>query len=597
MTICPKCQSENRPGAKFCSKCGQLLPQNHSASSSLTRPLVTAPLNLPDIHSELPVQPNGSLPSSPKGERTNTRPLNISPSFTPRPIGAIFSERFLATNLVLSNEYNGYDIVQFGVSEDQLIRACPNPECGAIHSPGEYTEQFCTVCGTPLGMQLPDLILTEARSNLFTNSMSSIIACRLTHDSVRAPLEAFQETVAGVQRYCLVTPKVSELPGRPEPMQALRWGVGLARGLAYLHDNDISLGGQVNPACFGLVGDRAVWVNFMTSNAHPDMLDQARPADIYALALQLFQWMTGRSQPGEDPNLPPAVNKLFKQAFAPPGFVTGMELARGIEQALQESIVPLAVDHQVGRRTDVGRERTLNEDSLYVLDFTRIQQSISRPIGVYVVADGMGGHSAGEVASGTIVSTIAKKAGELSASLAISEAGQDLMQWLSYAVDAANQAVYDMRKSAGTDMGSTLVMAILDGNINYLAHVGDSRAYLINGQGIRQLTVDHSLVERLVATHQITREEARRHPQRNVIYRTIGDKPKVEADFSTNSLAVGDKLLLCSDGLSGMVEDEMIRKIVMEQSNSSQDACTKLIAAANQAGGTDNITAIVVEIT
>jgi serine/threonine protein phosphatase PrpC len=163
-------------------------------------------------------------------------------------------------------------------------------------------------------------------------------------------------------------------------------------------------------------------------------------------------------------------------------------------------------------------------------------------------------------------------------------------------VEMANRKVFELRKSAGTDMGSTLVSAVLDGSRAYVAHVGDSRAYLINSQGIRQITTDHSLVERLIATNQITREEARHHPQRNVIYRTIGDKLKLEVDLSVHNLKVGDRLLLCSDGLSGMVDDPMIYQIV-QGAASPQAACDALINAANAAGGEDNITAIIVEVT
>jgi protein phosphatase len=215
-------------------------------------------------------------------------------------------------------------------------------------------------------------------------------------------------------------------------------------------------------------------------------------------------------------------------------------------------------------------------------------------MGVFVVADGMGGHAAGELASGTIVNIIARKAlAELMPAQAEKPACED---WLRQAVQAANQEVFTLRKSKGTDMGSTLVSAVLEGNRAYIAHVGDSRAYLIQASGIQQITIDHSLVERLVATHQITRQEARHHPQRNVIYRTVGDRSEIEVEITVRKLAVGDQLLLCSDGLSGMVDDEVIQDIVL-QSTSPQAACEALINAANAAGGEDNVTAILIKIT
>jgi protein phosphatase len=143
-------------------------------------------------------------------------------------------------------------------------------------------------------------------------------------------------------------------------------------------------------------------------------------------------------------------------------------------------------------------------------------------------------------------------------------------------------------------MGSTLVLVGTDGVNAYVAHVGDSRAYIVNAQGARRLTVDHSLVERLVAAGQLTQAQARQHGQRNVIYRTMGDKPNVEMDLATLALAPGDRLLLCSDGLSGLVDDAHLHQLASSQP--PQPACEALIAAANAAGGDDNITAVVAEI-
>jgi protein phosphatase len=282
--------------------------------------------------------------------------------------------------------------------------------------------------------------------------------------------------------------------------------------------------------------------------------------------------------------------------FGTAGVSSGLELADLLEHALEEIASIRTIDFFMGRRTHVGMIRSLNEDSLVSLEITRIHQSVSQPLGVYVVADGMGGHAAGEIASGTIINTVSQKALKdlMPAQLAESEA-HDRSNWLRQAVESANAEVFKLRQNAGSDMGSTLVAAVLEGNQAYITHVGDSRAYLVNNQGIQRLTVDHSLVERLIATHQISREEARYHPQRNVIYRTIGDKAGVEVEVSTHTLSVGDYLLLCSDGLSGMVDDENIHRIVINAA-SPQDACDELVRAANDAGGDDNISVIIVKL-
>jgi protein phosphatase len=185
----------------------------------------------------------------------------------------------------------------------------------------------------------------------------------------------------------------------------------------------------------------------------------------------------------------------------------------------------------------------------------------------------MGGHTAGEVASTAIVNSIAQKASmELFGTESDTNDDYDTRLWLQDAVQSANAAVFEIRKSTGTDLGSTLVAALLKANEANIAHVGDSRVYIIREGEIQQITKDHSLVERLVATGQISPEEARYHPQRNVIYRTIGDKPQVEVEMSSLQLSIGDRLLLCSDGLNGMLTDGEILRIV-EGSQSPQAAC------------------------
>jgi serine/threonine protein phosphatase PrpC len=171
----------------------------------------------------------------------------------------------------------------------------------------------------------------------------------------------------------------------------------------------------------------------------------------------------------------------------------------------------------------------------------------------------------------------------------------DGKRWLLNAVQATNASVYAHRQSTGTNMGTTLVAALVISDLVHIANVGDSRAYYItNDDGIRQITTDHSLVERLVALGQIKPHEARIHPQRNVIYRTIGDKEEAEIDFFVQKLSPGDNLLLCSDGLTGKIEDAEILRVV-SLSRSPQEACEHLVQAANDNGGDDNITVIIVQ--
>jgi protein phosphatase len=219
---------------------------------------------------------------------------------------------------------------------------------------------------------------------------------------------------------------------------------------------------------------------------------------------------------------------------------------------------------------------------------------VSIPIGFYAVADGMGGHATGDVASSTAIKTIAGKASNELYSLR-GRSEEEITSWLKESVQSANLAVFEAREKAKSDMGSTLVCALLIGDRAILAHSGDSRIYLLREGNIQQLTTDHSVVQQLVSIGKISLEEARDHPQRNVIYRSLGEKSQVEVDVSVHRLQPEDMLLLCSDGLSGMLDDQKIQ-ILAREACSSQVACDYLVDAANLAGGEDNISIILVKV-
>ena len=251
---------------------------------------------------------------------------------------------------------------------------------------------------------------------------------------------------------------------------------------------------------------------------------------------------------------------------------------------------PKGIKWTIAGLTDVGLKRELNEDN-----FMMIEDKMSEfgPYGLYVVADGLGGHEAGEVASALTVDAVKQQHMQNPPTAAAAP----YEEWLKDAVLAANESVSSHQKSH-TDtqkMGSTLVMSLLVGQNAHIANVGDSRAYHLNSQEINQISVDHSLVERLVQIGQIDREEARTHKQRNVIYSIIGEKQKLEVGYFHVALAPGDRLLLCSDGLCGMITDEQILRISQAQPIAA-DACQALVRAAKEAGGHDNITAILVQM-
>ena len=210
-----------------------------------------------------------------------------------------------------------------------------------------------------------------------------------------------------------------------------------------------------------------------------------------------------------------------------------------------------------------------------------------------MVADGMGGHNSGEVASQITVDTVQRWFEQKPPTNDINAP----KNWFEEVIYAANEAVleYQNMHTEAQKMGSTLVMALVTPSQIYVTHVGDSRAYHLTKETIKQITVDHSLVERLVQIGQISREEARTHKQRNVVYSIIGEKRRLEIGYYQVSLAPGDRLLLCSDGLSGLVTDEEIMRLSQRESDLAM-AGQAMIEAAKAAGGHDNITTVLIEM-
>lgn len=250
----------------------------------------------------------------------------------------------------------------------------------------------------------------------------------------------------------------------------------------------------------------------------------------------------------------------------------------------------------VGCAQSVGRQRDHNEDALFTLTTTLTSDYGNVPFGLYIVADGMGGHQHGEVASGIAIRVVAgmvvRKLYTTLLSLKHSPPEQSLLEIMQEGVLEAHRAITRQVPGGGTTMTAVLIL----GNQMTVAHVGDSRAYAISqNDAMTVLTRDHSLVKRLVELGRITTDEAAIHPQKNVLYRALGQGEPFDPDLNTMQLPDSGYILLCSDGLWGVVPDEDIHRLVLDAQN-PEDACTKLVDAANEAGGPDNITAILVRL-
>lgn len=239
---------------------------------------------------------------------------------------------------------------------------------------------------------------------------------------------------------------------------------------------------------------------------------------------------------------------------------------------------------KTANQTDVGRVRMVNEDRAVV------QENLNGFV-LAIVADGMGGHQAGDVASQMAVDMIQQKLQSIPAGASVEERKKKVQE----AIELANENIFEFASQRENyyGMGTTVVTVLADEHTVVIGHIGDSRAYKFSNGGMEQLTEDHSLVNELVKNGQITREEATHHPRRNVLTRALGTESTIEVDIQDLSWTAGDLLLICSDGLSSLVSSEQL--LALANGTEALDAKAKLLVnEALEAGGDDNITVVLV---
>ena len=233
--------------------------------------------------------------------------------------------------------------------------------------------------------------------------------------------------------------------------------------------------------------------------------------------------------------------------------------------------------------TDVGQKRKMNQDYVF---------ASADPVGnlpnLFVVADGMGGHNAGDYASSHAVGTVVDEIRQ--------DADFNPIKVIRHAIESANTEIITQAQNDENlrGMGTTMVVATIVGHYAYVANVGDSRLYLVNQQ-ILQVTKDHSLVQEMVRMGEINAEQARNHPDKNIITRALGAERTVDIDFFDLKLEPGNVILMCSDGLSNMVEDSQIREIISDTETNLEEKGKILISEANRNGGKDNIAVVLIE--
>lgn len=305
----------------------------------------------------------------------------------------------------------------------------------------------------------------------------------------------------------------------------------------------------------------------------------------------LFQRLFGRNKKTADKEEKPPSRELDidTQPLDPES-----DLPSQAPELIHDHLEPPQLLAGVGQ--SVGKQRDHNEDALFALTTTMVSDTTKIPFGFYIVADGMGGHKHGEMASGIAVRAMAghviRKLYTPLFGLPATSPDESLQEIMQEGVQMAHQAIIKETPGGGTTLTAVLIL----GDQLTIAHVGDSRAYVIKpDRSMEILTRDHSLVKRLEELGQITPEEAAVHPQRNVLYRALGQGETFDAEITTSSLPHQGDLLICSDGLWGVISEHEIFDIITT-TPSPEIACQNLVTAANVAGGPDNITAILVRL-
>ena len=498
------------------------------------------------------------------------------------------------------------------VDDSEWALRCMNHTCRlfGVRQAGDQPG-LCPECVTPLESFQPQLLLLEAASPDAFGTAIAVAEREVNHPMLLAPLHYFEESDASAVRCCLALPApppryLSELSGTQDVVRVLRWGQRLARGLLALHHFNI-LFDSVDADHVGFIEAGAVWVDFsavklLPSTAPLGSAENDFKQDFIDLALLLWKTLTDQDEYDAAAPVSPRIKRLFS------GWLSEDEPTPNprewVEALEQLSIQPFdsdqiihSIDLRSGRATTVGQVRKINEDSLLVIEMAGSHRSQSRALGLYVIADGMGGHAAGDVASGLAISNLARRAqADLFAEAVFTElTSDDISAWLQRAVREVNEVIYDRRQQTRSNLGTTLVMAVVNGDQAFIANVGDSRAYRLSGEELVQITTDHSLIEQLVASRHVTPEEAQHHPQRSIIYKSLGERSEIEPDIELVSLEAYDSLLFCSDGLNSMIADEEIQEI-LTSNTVPQEAANQLVAAADEAGGQDNITVLVVTV-
>jgi serine/threonine protein phosphatase PrpC len=474
---------------------------------------------------------------------------------------------------------------------------------------------LCQQCQTPLQPVLIHERRPRPNGRLADADIEQLIRLSTGHSSIMShqAIIQYKESVYTVVEYPGRWDVLVHGKQQRSPDEAIAGAVQVGQALAYLHDNGfahVEVGGASIESLIVASSEGSLRLADLSTCArlHPDdaqALQAQVNSDVAFLAWLLFYLVTSKelSRTGIE-SAPPALRSFVERAMQGQ-YTSVQDMLTDFSRLPPAPTSDRSLKPSHGQATHPGRHHTRNEDAVITFTFDKEQNGHSVPIGFYLVADGMGGHDAGDLASHTVNHIVTDWIIKIKVLPDLRKATRQLNiedldvnvpgELLTQAIHQTNEALLRHGQATGSDLGSTVTAVLVIGEIATIANVGDSRTYLLREGRLQQITKDHSLVARLVEAGVIGPEEVRTHPQRNQIYRCLGHRPNLKVDIFTQEMQAGDVLVLCSDGLWEMVLDAQIQRII-EGSLSPQKACDALVEAANRAGGEDNIAVIVVKM-
>jgi serine/threonine protein phosphatase PrpC len=593
--LCPSCNASNRDDAKFCKSCGLSFPKVSAANNQTGVESQDVEIS-PEPTVVATANPASATPEV-NHEEENTRDSDVEPTLilTPEQKMNYISRRWQREEEQCQMQ------AATDIADAPTLVSTPAPT--PVQAPVEH-EQELEIPTVPMSPSPSDNeAIAPPPLPLAPTEMESVTAVN-EHTEDAVAMTTPTEGTDTVTNKSSDQPDQAEQPGQAEqPNQTEPAGnfsalaVGTTVAGRYEINQVVSTSEQENIyQVTDHQGYQRCWNCGSEQNAQGDEFCMNCGAGLLNASYIMHEYSPSAST-GADAHV---LHGTIVNTFMEQGRTYMLEQPQAAQNNFPNGVHLIAASH-----SDAGdvRRSEPNEDSTLVLMLQRIHESVAQPSGVFIVADGLGGHDNGQVASRVTIAIIAERiVRELLAEPLLAEKGGEapkqfdedgLVALLRGAVEDANTAICHVNEHDKTDMGSTITGFMVAGDHAYILNVGDSRTYMLRGGQLYKLTNDHSLVEQLVAGGLIEPDDVYTHPQRSQIFRSLGDKLNVQIDIFKQQLLPGDIILSCSDGLWEMVRNPQIESI-LNAAPDPQTACYQLVETANANGGEDNVSVVLV---